>query len=121
MRIRNFVLSWALLTGATTTHVQAENLDLLMQQVFPKAEATYIGFESVEREDIPATAGVDRKYLVVDFRLKGPTPSKPQLQAKVHKVCTTLFQDQQLMQSLTDSGYDMVSVAFDRQSQFDCL
>ncbi|WP_323752149.1 hypothetical protein [Marinobacter sp.] len=121
MRIRTLALSLALLSGVTATNVQAGNLDILMQQVFPHAEATYIGFKSVEREDIPATADVDRKYLVVDFRFKGSLPSTQQLQAKVHQVCMTLFRDQQLMQSLTDSGYDMVSVAFDRQSQFDCL
>ncbi|MEP3561256.1 MAG: hypothetical protein ABJM19_14515 [Marinobacter sp.] len=121
MRIRTFALSWALLTGAASPHVQAGNLDVLMQQVFPNTEAAYIGYESVEREDIPASADVDRKYLVVDFRFKGAMPSAQQLQAKVHKVCMTLFGDLQLMQSLSDSGYDMVSVAFDRQSQFDCL
>jgi hypothetical protein len=121
MRIRTFILSCALLSGATSSYAQAGNLDVLMQQVFPAAEATYIGYESIERADIPASANVDRKYLVVDFRFKGTLPSTQKLQAKVHKVCMTLFRDQQLMQSLSESGYDMVSVAFDRQSQFDCL
>ncbi|MCK0106905.1 hypothetical protein [Marinobacter sp. S0848L] len=121
MRIPSFAVLCTLLTGAISSQAQAGNLDVLMQQVFPTAEATYIGYESIEREDIPASADVDRKYLVVDFRFKGTLPSTQQLQAKVHKVCMTLFRDRQLMQSLSNSGYDMVSVAFDRQSQFDCL
>ena len=33
----------------------------------------------------------------------------------------TLLKDRALVRSLSDSGYDMVSVAFDRKSQFDCL
>ena len=65
----------ALLLSAPLVH--AENLDVLMSQVFPEAQATYIGYESVE--------------------------------------------DRDLIRQLSDSGYDMVSVAFDRRSQFDCL
>ncbi|WP_372965062.1 hypothetical protein [Marinobacter sp.] len=121
MRIRPLILFCALTTSFVATSVQAGNLDVLMQQVFPANEATYIGYESIEREDIPELAPVDRKYLVVDFRFKGQQPPPQKLQASVHKVCMTVFGDTQLIQSLSDSGYDMVSVAFDRQSQFDCL
>lgn len=100
---------------------RAENLDVLMSQVFPPAQATYIGYESVERQDIPVSAAVERKYLIVDFRLTaGQIPSE-QLQASVHKVCMTLLKDRDLIRQLSDSGYDMVAVAFDRHSQFDCL
>ena len=98
-----------------------ENLDVLLSQVFPQAQATYIGYESVEREDIPASASVERKYLIVDFRLASSQLSSEQLQASVHKVCMALLKDRKLIRQLSDSGYDMVSVAFDRRSQFDCL
>lgn len=99
---------------------QAENIDLLMSEVFATDEATYIGFQSVERTDIPVTAAVDRKYLIVDFRIN-PATGQEQLQASVHKACMTLLHDRELIRSLSDAGYDMVSVAFDRQSQYDCL
>lgn len=99
---------------------QAENIDLLMSDVFSAGEATYIGYQSVERADIPAAAAVDRKYLIVDFRID-PTTGHEQLQASVHKACMTLLRDRELIRSLSDAGYDMVSVAFDRQSQYDCL
>src|SRR5690554_4819766 len=100
---------------------QAENLDALMSGAFADNEATYIGCGGIEREDIPELAAVDRKYLVVDFRFSGREPASEQLRASVHKVCMTLLKARDLIRSLSDSGYDMVSVAFARQSQFDCL
>jgi len=114
------VTAFALLALLTARQGLAENLDVLMSNVFAGDQATYIGYESVEREDIPASAAVERKYLIVDFRFHSQ-PADEQLQASVHKVCMTLLKDRDLIRTLTDSGYDMVSVAFDRRSQFDCL
>jgi len=110
----------AMLALAAPT-VHAENIDVLMSQVFPDQQATYIGYESIIREDIPVAAAVDRKYLIVDFRFEAGEPPTEQLQASVHKVCMTLLKDRDLIRNLSESGYDMVSVAFDRRSQFDCL
>lgn len=101
--------------------VYGENIDVLMSQLFPQQHATYIGYESIVREDIPVSAAVDRKYLIVDFRFAAGEPPSEQLQASVHKVCMTLLKDHDLIRNLSESGYDMVSVAFDRRSQFDCL
>lgn len=98
----------------------AGNLDLLLSGLFPEHQATYIGYESVERENIPTTSAVDRKYLIVDFRLTDDHGTE-QLQASVHKVCMAMLRDRDLIRDLSDQGYDMVSVAFDRRSQFDCL
>ena len=113
-----FTLAAALFVSATS--VQAENVDLLMNGLFPENQPTYIGFDSIERADIPASAAVERKYLVVDFRFNTP-PATEQLQASVHRICMTLIRNRELIQTLSDSGYDMVSVAFDRRSQYDCL
>ncbi len=99
----------------------AENLDVLMSNVFNNGQPTYIGYESVEREDIPVSAPVDRKYLIVDFRFPSSPADDEQLQASVHKVCMALLKNRDLIRTLSDSGYDMVSVAFDRRSQFDCM
>ena len=98
----------------------AGNLDLLLSGIFPDQQATYIGYESVEREAIPATSTVDRKYLIVDFRFNSD-PAEEQLQASVHKVCMTMLKDRDLIRDLSNQGYDMVSVAFNRKTQFDCL
>ncbi len=98
----------------------AANLDLLLSGLFPAHQATYIGYESVEREAIPVSSTVDRKYLIVDFRLND-NPGTEQLQASVHKVCMAMLKNRDLIRDLSNQGYDMVSVAFDRRSQFDCL
>lgn len=103
-------------TGSAT----AGNLDLLLSGLFPEHQATYIGYESIERDMIPVTSAIDRKYLIVDFRLNGELGTE-QLQASVHKVCMALLKDRDLIRDLSNKGYDMVSVAFDRRSQFDCL
>lgn len=98
----------------------ASNLDLLLSGLFPANQATYIGYESVEREAIPVSSAVERKYLIVDFRLND-NPGTDQLQASVHKVCMAMLKNRDLIRDLSNQGYDMVSVAFDRRSQFDCL
>ncbi|MDL0432393.1 hypothetical protein QPM17_14710 [Marinobacter sp. TBZ242] len=120
MTIRSIAGAFALLLVLAIKPATAGNLDVLLSGVFPDQQATYIGYESVEREDIPDTSPIERKYLIVDFRFESD-PAADQLQASVHKVCMALLKDRELIQSLSDSGYDMVAVAFDRKSQYDCL
>ncbi len=103
-----------------STSALAENLDVLMSGLFADTEARYIGYDSVERQEIPQSSAVDRKYLIVDFRFELEPPTT-QLQASVHKVCMALLRDRELVRSLSNEGYDMVAVAFDRQSQYNCL
>ncbi len=105
---------------AVSTPAMADDIDLLMADLFPEAEISYIGYDTVERMDIPEAAPVDRTYLIVDFRLHHPL-ALDRLQTTVHKVCMTLLKNQDLMRSLSSDGYDMVAVAFDRHSQYDCL
>ena len=121
MRTGMFLLITLMASCWPTAQLRAENLDLLMSQVFPDNQADYIGYESVEREDIPESASAERKYLIVDFRFHGRPPAGDQLQASVHQACKALLSNRKLIRSLSDSGYDMVAVAFDRRSQFDCL
>lgn len=109
-----------LLFSLVTTSVSAENIDLLMTRLFPQDELTYIGFDSVEREDIPLASGVDRKYLIVDFRSDRNDTREQQI-ARVHRICRTLLTNQELISDLSRQGYDMVSVAFDRHFQYDCI
>lgn len=113
-------LSSCLLAGLLPAAVSAENIDVMMSSLFPGDELTYIGFDSVEREDIPASAGVERKYLIVDFRSDEPRDRDQEL-ASVHRVCSAMLKNQDLIRDLTRQGYDMVAVAFDRRVQYDCL
>lgn len=98
----------------------AENIDVLMNRLFPQDELTYIGFDSVERVDIPEASDVDRKYLIVDFRSSEEASRETQV-TQVHEICTTLLGNLDLIRNLTHQGYDMVSVAFDRHYQYDCI
>lgn len=120
MNIRFFATLAALLSTLVAPSAQAENIDVVMNEVFPQRQPIYIGFDSVERSDIPAASRVDRKYIIVDFRFQS-MPAQEQLQASVHQICMALLRDRDLIQSLTNSGYDMVAVAFDKSSQYDCL
>ena len=114
--ITALTLPLLLITGSAS----AGNLDLLLSGLLSDHQATYIGYESVERENIPVSSAIERKYLIVDFRFNSEQGTE-QLQAGVHKVCMALLKDRELIRDLSDQGYDMVSVAFDRRSQFDCL
>ncbi len=112
------IAAMSLLLAATPA--SAENLDLILSDLLNGEQATYIGYDSVERQDIPENANAERKYLIVDYRFD-QAPADEQLQASVHKVCMALLGNRNLIRDLTAEGYDMVSVAFNRQSQYDCL
>ena len=99
---------------------RASNLDLMLSGLFSETQASYIGYESVERETIPVSSAIERKYLIVDFRFHND-PGTKQLQASIHKVCMALLKDRELVRNLSEQGYDMVSVAPDLRTHFDCL
>ncbi|WP_227546022.1 hypothetical protein [Marinobacter fonticola] len=106
--------------AACVQSARAENIDLLMSALFTSEGPTYIGASSISREDIPEAANYERKYLIVDFRFNNAPPA-PHLQSSIHTICMAMIRDRDLMQRLTQQGYDMVAVAFDRRSQYDCL
>lgn len=105
---------------ALSASARAENIDLLLSSLFQTDGPTYIGATSVNRDDIPDSANYAKKYLIVDFRFRQQPPDSS-LQASIHTICMAMIRDHDLMQRLTHQGYDMVSVAFDRRSQYDCL
>lgn len=114
------LLATALLSAALSMPAQAQNIDMLMGSLFNQQGPNYIGHTSVSREDVPTASALERKFLIVDFRFN-QDPGHDARQARVHTICMTMLGDQDLMQRLTRKGYDMVSVAFDRKSQYDCL
>ena len=120
MKTIHLIATFTLFMLSSGGPAAAGNLDLLLSGLFPAHQATYIGYESVEREAIPVSSAIERKYLIVDFRLN-EEPGTEQLQASVHRVCMAMLKNRDLIRDLSNQGYDMVSVAFDRRSQFDCL
>lgn len=76
----------------------------------------FIGYQSVQ------SAGADgQTYMLLDFRYDGQTPRGRDLYASIDRICRTVLTNTRLVQDLSNAGYDMVSVAFDERSQYDCL
>ncbi|WP_227519991.1 hypothetical protein [Mangrovitalea sediminis] len=95
----------------------ADPLDQHLAKSFPTQSPIYIGYESVSGAN---TAHDQKKYLILDFRFV-TQPKQPNLQASISKICHTLLHDRGLLKQLDSQGYDMISVAFDRHYQYDCL
>lgn len=88
---------------------------VLAEQFAPLPEADYLSYERVERSDADEYGAM--RYLVMDF---APAQGGA-LQHKVHAICTRVLNDDSLLRRLSNEGFDMVSVSFDRHTQFDCL
>ena len=105
--------SLALLAGQSV----ADPLDQHLQSAFPSQSPVYIGYESIKG---PNSAHDGQQYLVLDFRFV-QQPREPDLQASISQICHTLLHDHDLLRKLDSQGYNMISVAFNRQYQYDCL
>ncbi len=79
----------------------------------------FIGQESVVHEVVDYYG--NEKYLVLDFRHDTSPVDEQTLQANVDHICMAVFKNRELVKNLSAQGYDMVSVSFDRNSQYDCL
>lgn len=75
----------------------------------------FLNYESIKQAHTDEFGGM--RYLVMDFDLLAVND----IQYSVHQICNTVLADRQLVSDLSHDGYDMVSVSFDRQSQYDCL
>ncbi|WP_141215555.1 phosphoribosylformylglycinamidine synthase subunit PurS [Hahella sp. CCB-MM4] len=78
-----------------------------------------IGYQSVEH--VRADAYGASKYIVLDFRADKARLADDEAVAKVEFICRKIISNRPLLKDLSELGYDMVSVAFDETSQFDCL
>ncbi|KZY60391.1 hypothetical protein A3740_13735 [Oleiphilus sp. HI0068] len=96
---------------------EADELSSRLESHF-NADSSYrfINYESVNQ--VHADEYGSMRYLVMDFDLR---LASNDLQGSIHQICNTVLADRQLIKDLSRHGYDMVSVSFDRQSQYDCL
>ncbi|WP_020409988.1 hypothetical protein [Hahella ganghwensis] len=78
-----------------------------------------IGYQSVEHSRADQYGA--SKYIVLDFRAEKTKLAEDEAIAKVEFICRQIISNRPLLRDLSDLGYDMVSVAFDEKSQFDCL
>ncbi|MFE8071239.1 hypothetical protein QQM79_09275 [Marinobacteraceae bacterium S3BR75-40.1] len=111
-------LLWTTLLVCLSSHTLAmENLDSRIENTLNNAEPYVIGHQSVWVE-----AGNQNryKYLIVDVRYDQPR-AENERQQSVDRICRALLLDRPLLEGLSDSGYQMVAVTFDRNYQYDCL
>jgi len=81
----------------------------------------YIDYESIDQ--VHADEFGNMRYLVMDFdlALASVGHQNNDLQHSIHSICSKVLKDHSLLLQLSDAGFDMVSVSFDKQSQYDCL
>jgi len=87
-----------------------------LEQQLAAVDARFVGHEAVTVRHRSAP----EKYLILDFQVESKT-DQDALQKRIHSICTQVLSDQSLIQELSDDGYNMISVAFDELSQYDCL
>ncbi len=113
--IQTFVLFVAMFSLAAVS--EADELSTALQTHFDSQSAfKYINYESVDQAHADEYGSM--RYLVMDFT---SALASIDLQSSIHHICSSVLKDQSLIRRLSDAGYDMVSVSFDRQSQYDCL
>jgi len=77
----------------------------------------FINYESILPSHAGDFGGI--KYLVIDF--EPLRTAQLTLQPAIHRACQKILNDIPLLTQLSVEGYNMVSVSFDRQHQYDCL
>lgn len=113
--IQAFILFMAMFSLAAVS--EADELSNVLKTHFDKASTLkFVTYESVD--EAHADEYGTMRYLVMDF---DSAIASNDLQGSVHHICSSVLQDQGLIRRLSAEGYDMVSVSFDRQSQYDCL
>lgn len=108
------------LLSLTSTLSHADELKNVLSNAYPaQSELTFVKHESV----IQALADEQgtEKFMVLDFEVQNETLDNQQLQASIHSICNTVLSDHSLIEHLSNNGYDMISVSFDANSQYDCL
>lgn len=93
-----------------------ERLEQRLEKELRRLETGFIGHETVA---VPE-GGHPRKYLLLDFE-KRENAQRDERQERIHKICMQILSNRDLVKSLSEDGFHMISVAFDRRHQYDCL
>lgn len=108
------VLSLAPLSAAGTT--QETELEQRLESALGDLGAEFVGHESVA---VPED-GHPKKYLLLDFEGQH-TARKQERQQRIHSICMQILKNRDLVRDLSRNGFHMVSVAFNKRFQYDCL
>ena len=95
----------------------ADTIDHALKTHFLKNEQVeYLNYESVQQSHSNDYGEI--KYLVMDFK---PVLASTSIQPTIHQICQTVLKDVPLVTQLAYEGYNMISVSFDQNYQYDCL
>ena len=113
--VQGVVLFVVMLSLATVS--DADELSSRLESHFDSDGAyRFLAYESIDQSHADEFGSM--RYLVMDFDLR---VASHDVQGSIYNICNKVLKDQYLLKELSNSGYDMVSVSFDRQSQYDCL
>ena len=113
--IQAFVLFMTMFFLAVVS--EADELSTELQSHFESERPLkYVTYESIDKAHADEYGSM--RYLVMDFEL---ALANTDLQGSIRHICSVVLENENLLSRLSAEGYDMVSVSFDRQSQYDCL
>ena len=110
------VLTGALLLGLSA---QTPAKDGLEKRLTATLEQLQSSFEGYERATVPEN-GHAKTYLLLDFDGRSLN-QRSKRQERIHHICSRILTNRDLVRDLSRQGVHMVSVAFDRNFQYDCL
>ncbi|UZE96465.1 hypothetical protein [Alkalimarinus alittae] len=114
------LLSHTLILSSFTLTAHADDLEKVLSDAFPaQSPIAFVKHASVVHTS--ADNQHAEKYMVLDFKVDNDILIKQQLQASIHSICSTVLTDYSLIEQLSNNGYDMISVSFDANNQYDCL
>lgn len=98
------------------TNIGNERLEERLAKEMREMGTDFLGHETVA---VPED-GHPKKYLLLDFE-KHENAQHEERQERIHNICTRILRNRELVRSLSADGFHMVSVAFGRRHQYDCL
>ena len=112
---------YPLLAGAFLLGFSAQTLaeDSLGKRLTATLEQLHASYEGYERATVPEN-GYAKTYLLLDFDGRNLS-RREERQERIHHICSRILTNRDLVRDLSRQGVHMVSVAFDREYQYDCL
>lgn len=95
---------------------QGAELEERLETALGEMGGEFLGHESVA---VPED-GHPKKYLLLDFEGQ-QSARKQDRQQRIHSICMQILKDRELVRDLSLDGFHMVSVAFNKRFQYDCL
>lgn len=102
--------------SAGAGETQTGQLEKRLKTALGEVGSEYLGHESVA---VPED-GHPKKYLLLDFEGQ-QSARKQDRQQRIHSICMQILRNRELVRDLSQEGFHMVSVAFNKRFQYDCL